>query len=185
MQAPARASVAARAAPRSLARPDLGALGAWLLGAALIVYLGIKGGGYDVVVRSEVGVAVWWLVLLGAIVGALPARRVSRSSWVLFALLAALALWSAFATTWSESSERSILESGRLAMYLGVFALAVAVCTRDRVRPLINGVGFGVVAVATLAVLSRLHPAWFPDDAAATGQFLESARPRLAYPLNY
>jgi hypothetical protein len=185
MQAPASTTVAVRVAPDSLARRDLGAPAAWLLGAALVVYLGLKGGGYDVVIRSEVGVAVWWLVLLGALVGTLPALRVSRSSWLLFGLVAAFAVWSAIGTLWSESSERSVLESGRLAMYLGVFALAAAVCTRDRVRPLINGVGCGVAAVAMLAVLSRLHPAWFPDDATATGQFLETTRSRLAYPLNY
>ena len=180
MQASAGASVGVRASPRWVTRPELGAIGAWLLGAALILYLGIKGGGYDVVVRSEIGIAVWWLVLLGAMVGALPARRVNRSSWLLFALLAALAVWSALSTSWSESSERSILESGRLAMYLGVLALAVAVSTRDRVRPLISGIACGVVGVAALAVLSRLQPAWFPEGATTTGQFLESARSRLA-----
>jgi hypothetical protein len=185
MQAPASASVRARTVPQALAGIDLGALGAWALGCALIVYLGVKGGGYDVVVRSEVGVAVWWLVLLGAFVGALPVWRVGRLRWLVFALLAAFAAWSALGTTWSESSERSVLETGRLAMYLGVFALAALICTRQRVRPVINGVATGVVVIAGLAVLSRLHPAWFPADHAATGEFLPGARPRLAYPINY
>jgi O-Antigen ligase len=156
-----------------------------LLGAALVVYLGIKGGGYDVVIRSEVGVAVWWLVLLGALVGVLPAHQVGRSSWAVFGLLAALAAWSVVGTLWSESSERSVLETGRIAMYLGVFALCTAVCSRDRVRPLVNGVACGLVAIAAVAVLSRLHPAWFPADAPITGQLVPGARSRLSYPLNY
>ena len=41
----------------------------------LIVYAGLKGGGYDAIIRGEVGIAVWWIVLLGALVGAFPLAR--------------------------------------------------------------------------------------------------------------
>lgn len=171
---------------RSLAVPSLPAgLGAWLLGASLTVYLGFKGGGYDVVVRSEIGIAVWWTVILGALTGASPAQRLSRAAWVAFGLLTSLTVWTGLSSVWSESSERSLLEAGRLATYLGIFALGLAVCSRRRVRPLLGGVASGVVAIAALAVLSRLHPAWLAGGAAVTGEFLPSARSRLAFPVNY
>jgi hypothetical protein len=184
MSAPQTTSVSAPATTRVLARLDGGALGAWILGAALVVYLGVKGGGYDIVVRSEVGVVVWWVTLLGALVGALRAPA-SRAPWIAFGLLALLGVWTAIGATWSESAERTVVESGRLAMYLGAFALAAGVISRERVRPLVNGLATGITTVAVLAVLSRLHPAWFPGDAAATGEFLPSTRSRLAYPINY
>ena len=57
------------------ARLDGGAIGAWTLGFATVAYLGLKGGGYDVVVRSQAGIGVWWIVLIGAALGVLPQRR--------------------------------------------------------------------------------------------------------------
>ena len=41
----------------------------------LVVYLAFRGSGYDQVVRGEVGVAIWWVVPLGAIVGRVCTRR--------------------------------------------------------------------------------------------------------------
>ena len=58
-------------------------LAGWLLPFALVLYLGLKGGGYDQVVYGQVGIIVWWIVVLGAAVAVLPAlahlrRRVGR-----------------------------------------------------------------------------------------------------------
>ena len=53
---------------RSLAatlRFDGRPLAAWTLGFAPVLYLALRGGGYDIAVRSEVGLAVWWIVLVG------------------------------------------------------------------------------------------------------------------------
>src|SRR5690242_1287634 len=108
------------ALPRRLAaRLDAGAVGAWTLAFALVAYLALRGGGYDTVVRSEVGVAVWWIVLLGAAAGVLPAR-IRRDGLVTIGLLAAFTVWVGLAATWSESAERTVVELGRLAAYLGV-----------------------------------------------------------------
>jgi len=43
--------------------------GAWVLTFAPVLYLGLRGGGYDAVVRGEVGIAVWWLLAVGALAG--------------------------------------------------------------------------------------------------------------------
>ena len=111
--------------PRAIRRINAPALSAWTLAFALVSYLSLRGGGYDVVVRSEAGVAVWWVVLLSALAGLLPTRLGLRG-WVAVALLAAFALWTGLAIGWSESAEQSVIELGRIAAYLGVLVLAIA-----------------------------------------------------------
>ena len=156
---------------------------AWALGFAPVLYLGLRGGGYDLVVRSEVGLAAWWIVLLGAAIGVLPLQRIGRLGWIAIALVGAFALWTGVAAAWSESAEQTIAELGRLASYLGFLVLGLCVVRRDSVRPLVTGVGaaFGVLSV--LAVLSRLEPSLFPSNQVA--EFFPGSQARLSYPLNY
>lgn len=149
----------------------------------LVLYLGLAGGGYDAVLRSQVGIAVWWIVLLGAAVGILPISRVPRAAWITAGLLLAFAAWTALGITWSESSERSLLELGRVAGYAGVFTLAAATQTRESLRRTVTAVAAAVGVVAALALLSRFRPDWFPTDDAAVA--FPSAGRRLSYPLNY
>src|SRR6202012_5653518 len=54
----------------------------WGLAVLLSVYLALSGGGYDIVVRSEIGLLVWWFILLGALVGLLPRAQVPRAGWI-------------------------------------------------------------------------------------------------------
>ena len=49
-------------------RVDWSGISVWLLALSLVVYLGLKGGGYDPLVHDQVGIAVWW-VLLAAVAG--------------------------------------------------------------------------------------------------------------------
>src|SRR5262245_37528228 len=100
MELAAARSPAARAFPDVLRRADWPAISAWTLAFSLVTYLALSNGGYDVVVRSQVAVIAWWLVLLGALAGVLPARFGARA-WVAIGLLAAFAAWSALAATWS------------------------------------------------------------------------------------
>ena len=150
---------------------------------ALVVYLALKGGGYDPLVYSQVGIAAWWLVLLGALVGVLPLARIRPAGWLGLGLLTAFAAWTALGIGWSESAGRSVAELGRVAGYLGVFALALAVQGRDGVQRMLKAVAAAIALVGALALLSRLHPAWFPTD--ETARALGVARERLNYPLNY
>lgn len=167
-------------------RFDPRAVWIWVLAGALVLYLGVDGGGYDIVVRSQAAVVVWWIVLIGAAWGALPAGRPSRTAWAVLALLAALAAWTAIAVTWSASSERSLEEVSRMACYLGVLALAVVTYgnRRDALRHAVGAVGCAVVVVASLALLSRLRPGLFAG-AQTTATFLPGAHSRLSWPLNY
>src|SRR3954470_23227000 len=116
------------------------AIAGGLLPFALIVYLALKGGGYDDVVRGEVGIAVSWVLLLGALVSVLPVVRIGRSGWVALGLLGAFAAWTGLGIAWSGSPARSVAELGRLAMFTAVFALALAAQGREGVRRTVSAV---------------------------------------------
>ena len=170
---------------RSLAatlRFDRRALGAWTLGFAPVLYLALRGGGYDLIIRSEVGLAAWWIVVVGVVVGALPLSQVGRLGWVCVGLLTAFAVWTLIASGWSSSTERTLTEVARTVTYLGVFALALTFLRRDTIRPLVNGMGVAFAIVGLLAVFSRLAPGAFPPDSVGA---LLGRSPRLDYPLNY
>ncbi len=186
MELIATADIRARlleATRRLTSRFDAAAAASWTLAFALIAYLALRDGGYDTVVRSEVGVAIWWIVLLCALAGLLLAR-IGRAGWTAIGLLAGFAVWTGIAIGWSGDSESSMLELGRIAAYLGVLVLAVALQGRAAARHTINGLACAIGLVTVLAVLSRLHPQAFPPNAHL--QILSSASARkLAYPLNY
>ncbi len=166
---------------------DWGGVATWLLAAVLVVYLALENGGYDPIPRDQVGVAVWWALLLGVAVEALPVPGRTRAALAALGLLAGFALWTALSMGWTQSSERTATELARVATYLGVFALGICLVTRRRAggRQLLHGVTFGLALVCALAVLSRLHMAWFPPN--ELGKVLPGIEieRRLAYPLDY
>ncbi len=149
----------------------------------LVLYLALRGGGYETIVRSQVGIAVWWLVLLGAAVGILPVSRVGRLAWAMLGVVLAFAIWTGLGIAWSDSSERSVTEFARVATYIGVFALALNAQGRDGLRRSVYAVGSAIAVVGVMALMSRLHPAWFPEN--ETAQVLPIVRARVSYPLNY
>src|SRR3712207_6803706 len=103
-----------RSVPLTAERVDARAAGAWLCAFAVVLYLGVSGGGYDPVVHSEVGIALWWIVLAGTACGVLSVRF-GRIGWAGFGLLAGFVAWTAFGMTWTESAERTAAELARVA----------------------------------------------------------------------
>lgn len=172
--------------PRALPRVDGGALSVWVLAGGLVLYLGIDGGGYDIAVHSQVAIIVWWLVLVGAAWGLLPASRPGRAGWAALALFGGFVGWTALATTWSLSTERSLEALSLVAGYLGVLVLGLCLHRdRDRaVRHTIGAVASAIVAIACVALASRLRPDLFPA-ARQTYAFLTGTNGRLDWPLNY
>jgi O-Antigen ligase len=166
-------------------RENPAAVAIWLGAAALIVYLSLRAGGYDSIPRDEVGIVVWWATLLGVAIGALSIERIGIPVRAVLIAFGALIVWTALAFGWTESDERTMTELTRAVTYLGVFVLALAVQQGRHWRALFYGVTTGIAVVAGLAVLSRLHPQWFPPNELGrvlTGIEIER---RLAYPLNY
>jgi len=172
---------------RESSRRDWGEIATWLLAAILVVYLGLKHGGYDPIPRDQVGIAVWWGLLLGVGVEALPVPGRTRAGLVALGLLAGFAAWTALSLGWSESNERTATELARVVTYLGVLALGISMATRRRgaARHVLGGVTFGLALLAALGVLSRLHMAWFPaNELGKVLPGIEIER-RLGYPLGY
>jgi O-Antigen ligase len=170
--------------PESARDIGWGAVATWLGCFGLIVYLGLEGGGYDSLVHDRVGIAVWWVALAGVLIGTLPRRRLDTLAWVALALLALFAAWTAFGLGWSENVERSFAELARVCGYLGIFALALFTRAGGEARRLLGAVAAGVAVVTAIALLSRLHPAWFPE-ARQTASFIADSRERLSYPIDY
>jgi hypothetical protein len=169
------------ASPRVRRRPAPDAVAAWLLGFAPAVYLALDGGGYDLVVRSQVGLLCWWLVVLGALVGTLPRTPPGPAAWTVLGLFGGLLLWTWLGADWSTSAERSLAEAGRVASYAGVLVLGVGLIHRGNLPALLAGLACAIGLVSGLAVLSRLAPALFPADPSKA--FV--AVSRLDYPFNY
>jgi O-antigen ligase len=178
------ATMRSDAAQEDARRVDWGGIAMWALGFGLIVYLGLEGGGYDPLVHDRVGIAVWWVLLAGVAVGALPRRRLPTLACIALGLFAAFIVWTALSLSWTESAERTFADLARLIGYLGAFTLAIFGAGRSGARRIVAGVGAGIAVIALVALLSRLHPAWFPASH-ETAQFLSSGRERLSYPLNY
>src|SRR5680860_1864344 len=161
---------------------EWGGVAAWAVALGLVVFLGLEGGGFDPLVHDRVGIAVWWLLLAGVLVGALPRRRLGPLAWTALGLLAGFVAWTALGLAWTESPDKTAAELARVTGYLGVFALALLLRGRRGGRRMVAAVGAGVAVVALVALLSRLQPGWFPG-AGETGVFL--GRERLSHPLNY
>ena len=162
-------------------------LGAVLAGSVLpfllVVYLSLQGGGYDSIVRSEAGIAIWWIVVVATVVGLLPSVRIERAGWAAIGLLVAFGLWTGLAILWSESAERTIVELSRVASLLGVLVLALSCQGPGFVRRVGGAVAAAVALVGILSLASRLHPGWFPPNQIA--EVLPSEQARLSYPLTY
>lgn len=156
----------------------------WVLCFGLVAYLGIDGGGYDPLTHDQVGIAVWWVLLVGVLVGALPRIGPTRLALVALGLLAAFVAWTALSLIWTESAEGTSAELARMLTYLGIFSLVLFVRAPRESQRLVSAVAAAIVLITLLALLSRLHPAWFPS-ADQTARFLADSRERLSYPLNY
>lgn len=160
---------------------DVGDLAAWLLPFVSIFYLGLSGGGYDTVIRDQIGIVLWWMILIGALAGVFP-TVIERRGWCAIGLFAGFLGWVALSLAWTESAERSATEVARVAMLLAVLLLGLRVAGRGRQSRVVAGVATATALIATLAVVSRLRPEWFPADDVANS--LGDGR-RLSYPLNY
>jgi hypothetical protein len=162
---------------------DWAAAAAWALCFGLVFFLGLEGGGYDPLVHDQVGIAAWWALLATVAAGLLPRRRLGPAALGALGLLVAFALWIGLSLIWTESVEKTFTDFARALSYVAIFALVLASRDGRETQRLLGAVAAAIVTVATVALLSRLHPDWFPT-AQQTGKILES-EDRLSFPLNY
>ena len=149
----------------------------------LVLFLGLEGGGYDPLVHDQVGIAAWWALLASVAAGLLPRRRLGPAALGALGLLIAFALWIGLSLIWTESVEKTFTDFARALSYVAIFALVLLSRDGRETQRLIGAVAAAIVVVAIVALLSRLHPDWFPT-AQQTGRILES-EDRLSFPLNY
>jgi hypothetical protein len=149
--------------------------------ATLILVYALRGGTYDLVLRQEAGVVVWWALTIGIATGLLPRGRPVRALAVPAGGLALFVLWTGLAHGWSESDERTSAELARTVHHAGILILALGVLDRRTWGAAVSGVLAGMAVVCALSVGSRLAPGAFPNDD-VRAVFPSN---RLSWPLNY
>jgi O-antigen ligase/polysaccharide polymerase Wzy-like membrane protein len=162
--------------PRLQARRAAG----FLVALVLTIVLAFNGGGYDLVIRHQVGLAVWALIALGLGVGILPRSRLTPASCLALGGFAALAVWTLLSHAWTESDERTTEELARVLQYLGLILLAYLALNRRSWQGAAAGFAVAALAVPCFAVCARLFPALITDH--LTSRY---GIDRLSYPLDY
>ena len=130
--------------------------------------------------RQQDGIAVWWVIGIGAALSLLPRGRVARGGiWVL-AAFAGLVAWTALALLWTDSDERTLAEIVRVVHYAGIVLLVWLLASATTWRSAAAGLLAAAAAVCAIAVASRLFPEQLPDRIAQAVR-----TKRLSYPLGY
>jgi hypothetical protein len=154
--------------------------GGFLFALVLTLLLAFNGGGYDVVIRHQVSLAVWALVSLGLGVGFLPRAKLTPACWVALGGFGALAGLTLLSHVWTESDERTTEELARVLEYMGLVVLAYLSLNRYTWRGAAMGFATGALVVPFFAIGARLFPDLLTDHVA--GEF---GIDRLSYPLDY
>lgn len=151
--------------------------------AGAVFWVAYDGGSYALPSRATLGIAVFWGIIVGLGLGVLSLARVPRGTAIIGGLIAALTLWTLVSVFRSPSAEDAFNEFNRVSVYLGVYALVILASTRRTIGRWADALAAAVVAVAVVALISRLFPGSFSDRGLAT--FLPSASTRLSFPVGY
>jgi O-antigen ligase len=155
---------------------------AFSVAAALVGYLALDSGGYDIAIRQRIGFLAWAAIAVGFAIGVLPRSNSRRIVAVPLAFAAALLVWMTLSLHWTGSAERTMAEIARLLTYLALITAAVVSLNRHTFRSAAAGLSTAALAVVGLAVASRLDPSAFPGAAKLLHAFHTD---RLSYPLDY
>jgi O-Antigen ligase/Tetratricopeptide repeat len=157
----------------------------WTSGAlALAVFwTGYENGSSGLSARTVIAIGIWWAILVGVGLGFLPRERASRGMLVVGALLAAFAVHTFASVFWAPSAAAAFNEFDRAALYLGLFLLVAMSIRRTELDRWANGLWVGLVAIAVVALISRL----FPDLFSPRGlpEYLPNTATRLSFPIGY
>ena len=150
------------------------------LAFGLTVFLALDGGGFDVVVRDQVGIVVWAAIAFGFVTGIFPRGRLSTGAWVALGGLGVLTALTAVAHSWTESDEATSLELTRVVQYLGIVTLAYLAFDRHTWQGAAIGFASAALVIPFFALGARFFPHVFVDDVARAFH-----SDRLSYPLDY
>ncbi|HEY6145948.1 MAG TPA: O-antigen ligase family protein [Solirubrobacterales bacterium] len=146
----------------------------------MILGLALAGGGFVLGERHIAGLAVWILLVVLLALGAAGRATLGRPFYWATGLIGGLALFSAFSSLWSGSIELSVTEADRVLVYLGFFLAAFLIAqTEQRRQRFAEGIGISLIAIALIALSTRLIP-----DLITLGPAL-GGNARLGYPLGY
>jgi len=149
-------------------------------GATVITYA-LLDGSYDLVVRQEISLLIWWIVGLGLLTKLLVPWR--HGGWVTATVtaLGGVAVWTFVSLAWTESDERTVAEVARVVGYLGLLVLVLLAVRPRTSRSAIRGATAGAVVVCAVALADRLTGSTLSSDAVVS----QIGTARLSYPLNY
>jgi hypothetical protein len=148
-----------------------------LLPIPLLVYLGMKGGGYPAGITGVAATLLACLIILRAVVAPRTFRRPSGLALLAGAGLLVMAAWALLSAAWSHSAARAIAEFDRTVLYLLVLT-TFATLPRVSLRPVLVSTGAGLAVLALIGLATRLRPDLFPVAPTVSPQ-------RLSYPLGY
>jgi tetratricopeptide (TPR) repeat protein len=167
----------ARAEQRGALLRDLAVGAAVAVGVFALSY---ANGGFDTTTRAYAGMAVWWLLGIGAAVGIGAAlTRFDPLAVAALGLLAAFAVWVLLSVRWASDAERAFAQFNQVSLYVAVLGVALVLARVVPAHVLIWAVAFALAAIAGVALVSRLFPSSFgvaPTNLAAG---------RLRFPLGY
>ena len=161
-----------------------GPLGFVIIVAAAVFWLAYDGGSYGLTNRESIALVVLWALVLALSLSVWPAAPVPRAALVAGGLLTAFAVWTGLSAFWAASPEKAFTEFDRVALYLGVFALAVTAAPRGSARRWLGGLAVSLTAVGLLALTSRLFPNLIAEPR-ELAQIFPAAERRLSYPVGY
>jgi O-antigen ligase len=148
--------------------------------ALLVVFFSFDSGGFfpDSVALGDIALAALLVIRLG--LAERPLAAFGRRALVPLFGLAGLAGWALLSQFWSHAPGRATIAFDRDLLYALTFALFASVGgTRERITWALRAVALAMVAVAAVALLSRVAP-----DILVTAPDPQ-ANGRLAYPLTY
>ena len=122
-------------------------------------------------------------MIIGLVLGGWPRAPIPRAALLAGLCLAGLAALTLLSGLWAGDGGRVFAELVRVLAYLGLFALVVIASPAGSARQWLAGLAVGLLAVAALALGSRLQPELFPANELVS--FLPNTRARLSYPLQY
>lgn len=173
---------ALRARPRTEGPSSIAYFAGGIVAIGFVV-LGLADGGFEPAVWAQASILVWWACLVALAAGAWPRSPVPAAAAVAGGCLFALTALTGLSLAWATDLGAAYEDALRGAGYLGVFVLVAIAARAGEGRAVLAGLATGLVAVATLALISRLEPGFTGGPDEANGLIVSGGR--LSYPLGY